>query len=62
MSQAEMDTIHQDHKVAIMRYYIALNVDKTLEKHMTGSIHPMYVSALQQPLLGLTNITCLQVI
>eukprot|EP00957_Ditylum_brightwellii_P057985 4397000-Ditylum_brightwellii.AAC.1 len=35
MSQIEMDAIHQDHKVAITRYYTALNVGKTLEKQLT---------------------------
>eukprot|EP00957_Ditylum_brightwellii_P071699 5450825-Ditylum_brightwellii.AAC.1 len=32
MLQAEIDTICQDHKAPITRYYIALNVDKTLKK------------------------------
>eukprot|EP00957_Ditylum_brightwellii_P170423 12972959-Ditylum_brightwellii.AAC.2 len=57
-----MDNIHQDHKAAITPYYTTLNVDKTLKKQLVKTIHPIYMSALRQPLLGLTNIACLQVI
>eukprot|EP00957_Ditylum_brightwellii_P096933 7381880-Ditylum_brightwellii.AAC.3 len=59
MLQQEMDSIHQDHKAAITCYYTALNVDKTFKKQLVETIYPMYVSALRQPILGLTNIACL---
>eukprot|EP00957_Ditylum_brightwellii_P204388 15339013-Ditylum_brightwellii.AAC.1 len=61
MLQAEIDTIRQDYKVAITRYYTGHNVDKALKKQMVETINPMYISALRQPLLGLKNAACLQV-
>eukprot|EP00957_Ditylum_brightwellii_P010308 779535-Ditylum_brightwellii.AAC.1 len=57
MLQAEMDTIYQDHKAAITRYYTAHNVDKTLKKQVVDTILPKRIGALCQPLLGLTKIS-----
>eukprot|EP00957_Ditylum_brightwellii_P146722 11168829-Ditylum_brightwellii.AAC.1 len=57
-----MDAIHQDHKVAVTRYYTALNIDKTLEKQLTEAVYPMYTSALWVPLMGFTNINAITII
>eukprot|EP00957_Ditylum_brightwellii_P107441 8197562-Ditylum_brightwellii.AAC.1 len=57
-----MDNIQQDHKAAITRYYMTLNVDKALKKQLVNSVHPMYTSVLCTPLMGFTNVPSLTIV
>eukprot|EP00957_Ditylum_brightwellii_P036613 2773860-Ditylum_brightwellii.AAC.1 len=62
MSKAEVETIQQNHQAALVRYYTAKNMDKALKQQLVHAVNHIYTDMLRAPLLGLTNVTCWQVL
>eukprot|EP00957_Ditylum_brightwellii_P156256 11893162-Ditylum_brightwellii.AAC.1 len=60
--QAEVESVHHNHKLALIQYYTYHNTDKELRAQVNSAIEQRYTKALQQGLVGLNNRTTIDLL